>query len=144
MTTPKPPERQCGDCTECCKGYVWGEAHGKKFYAGRPCFYKGEKGCTIYENRPHDPCVTFRCGWLDAPDKFPEWLKPSISKLLAVKQRTKNGIQYYKILECGQQIDAIHLNYLVILALNDGVNVQIQIAGGYAQYGSHEFIEDMK
>ena len=104
----------------------------------------GEKGCTIHEDKPHNPCVIFKCGWLEASDKFPEWFKPSVSKLLAVKNVTKSGIEYYRILECGQEIDAIHLNYLVILALNEGVNMQIQIAGGNAQYGSREFLEDMK
>ena len=137
------PNRNCDGCTECCKGYLWGEAYGKKFYNGRPCFYVGEKGCSIYENRPNNPCVQFKCSWLEDTQVFPEWFKPSLSKLLIKKEVTKNGIEYYKVHECGRTIDAVHLNYLISLALEGGINIQIQLDGGVANYGKLEFLRDL-
>lgn len=135
--------RSCDGCTECCKGYVFGEAHGKKFYSGRPCHFMTEKGCGIYESRPDFPCKVFQCGWLDDPEMFPEWLKPSTSKVLAKRLATKNNIEFYKIHECGQKIDAEVLNYLILHSLNNSVNISIQVSGGWSNYGTKDFVQEM-
>lgn len=135
--------RSCDGCTECCKGYVFGEAHGKKFYAGRPCHFMAEKGCGIYEARPDFPCRVFQCGWLTDYEMFPEWLKPNVSKVLAQKHTTKTDIEFYKIHECGQKIDAEVLNYLILHSLNNSVNISIQVAGGWSNYGTKDFVKEM-
>jgi len=135
--------RTCDGCTICCQGWLWGEAHGKKFWSGRPCHFVGEKGCTIYKDRPEVPCVSFRCGWLDDHNTFPEWLKPNKSKVVASKQKTKNGIDYYKITECGEKIDSTILNYLILHSLQNSVNMTIQVGGGWANYGTQEYLADL-
>jgi hypothetical protein len=33
-------------------------------FGPRPCHFRGVGGCTIYEERPADPCRGFVCGWL--------------------------------------------------------------------------------
>ena len=135
--------RNCDGCTECCKGYIVGEAHGKPFYPGRPCHYVGEKGCTIYKKRPQT-CASFKCEWLTNEELFPEWFKPNQSKLLIVSTVTKSGLQYYRVIECGQKINAEHLNYLFLNVVNKGLNLHVQINGGVAYYGSSKFLEDVK
>ena len=137
------PKRECDSCTQCCQGWLWGEAYGKTFFPGKPCHFVGSSGCKIYKDRPKDPCVSFRCSWLENPEMFPEWLKPSLSKLIAVTSKTQNGILYYKIYECGQKIDSSVLNYLVLHALQNGVNMNIQVGGGWSNYGTQEFINDV-
>jgi hypothetical protein len=137
--------RSCDGCTECCKGYVSGYVRNKPFYAGHACHYMGEKGCTIYKDRPHDPCVAFKCGWLLEEELFPEWFKPSVSKVLIVKLKTdRSKIDFYRIVECGQKLDAMYLNYLFLCFLNKKINIQVYMLGGVTNYGSPEFLEDIK
>jgi hypothetical protein len=105
----------------------------------------GEKGCTIYKDRPHDPCVAFKCGWLLEEELFPEWFKPSVSKVLIVKLKTdRSKIDFYRIVECGQKLDAMYLNYLFLCFLNKKINIQVYMLGGVTNYGSPEFLEDIK
>lgn len=136
--------RSCDGCIECCKGYFSGEALGSKFFLGRPCHYVGQKGCTVYSDRPQNPCASFKCGWLENPEVFPEWMKPNVANIIAQKERTKNGIEFYKIVECDKQIEASTLNYLILMAINKGVNIQVQVKGAFFVYGKNEFLNDME
>ena len=64
------PERECGDCSECCT--LHGMPGGSK-----PCRYLAEGGgCSIYERRP-TTCRTWFCEWRyglgaeeDRPDRI--------------------------------------------------------------------------
>lgn len=65
--------RVCGDCTACCTVLEIG-ALAKP--AGVSCHNLCASGCRIYDQRPENPCQTFRCAWLqgfldeeDRPDK---------------------------------------------------------------------------
>ena len=143
----KKNQRTCGECTECCRWLSGTLQIGESvipFYPGRPCHFVSTKGCTIYSSRPHDPCATYKCGWLENPVMFPEWLKPSLSKIIASKLTTTTGIEYYRINECGQKIDSTALNYLILFSLNNFVNLNIQVGGGWSNYGSAEFLRDIE
>jgi hypothetical protein len=63
LVIPIKSERDCDGCTKCCDGWLTGIAHGHKFHHGKPCAFKGSSGCMIYDYRPYDPCVTFKCFW---------------------------------------------------------------------------------
>lgn len=134
--------RSCGTCTECCKGWLFGTAHDKPFYSGHPCHFLGKNCCTIYENRPEDPCQTYYCGWIKN-DLFPEWLKPELSKvILTLRSWGENDENVYiEVLECGQKIDASVLNWLFLDFLNHNRCYKIQVDGGWNNYGTPEFIE---
>lgn len=136
-------KRECGNCTECCQGWLRGEAHGKPFYPGRPCHFVCEVGCSIYKDRPFDPCVQFRCEWLEDANSFPEWMKPSLSKVIITARQTKNKISYYEVVECGQKIDSVVLNYLILHTLRNNLNLRIQVNGAFANYGSPHFLRDI-
>ena len=45
-------QRACGTCTACCDGWVAGVIEGHEMKPGRPCYFRGEGCCTIYERRP--------------------------------------------------------------------------------------------
>src|SRR5689334_10013771 len=83
INTGPVPERTCGECAKCCEGWLSGEVFGHKFEVGTPCFFL-ERTCSIYKDRPMDPCRTYLCGWM-SEDFFPMWLKPSISNLIISK-----------------------------------------------------------
>ena len=79
-------DRNCGDCTACCDGWLKAEIKGDGLThhtasPGSPCMYSSSTGCQVYESRPVSPCRVFRCEWLtnlDLPEKF----KPNRSKVI--------------------------------------------------------------
>lgn len=131
--------RECGTCSVCCGGYLEGNIHGHPMFRGRPCFFLG-KGCTIYNNRPHDPCQLYQCGWLENED-IPEWMKPELSKVIATK-RTYPGredLTHYEFIEAGQTISAEALNWIVQWAISTGTNVIYAVDGKHHRLGTPEF-----
>ncbi len=132
-------ERQCAGCTKCCDGWLTGVAHGHQFRPGRPCHYVGTSGCTIYEQRPENPCVVFKCEWLTNYD-LPEWFKPSESNVICTK-RVAGDIVYLEVIEAGQQIDSSILAWLVAWCLDHGINLRVQVKGSLRSFGSQRFLD---
>ena len=132
------PIRECDGCTACCEGWAVGEAHGHKFYPGRKCFFVGDKGCTIYKDRPHEPCVTFKCQWLTNPE-IPEWMKPNKSNVIIVEE-TVNGTTFLTVKETGVKLDSAVLSWL-ITAYQEGkiINTRYELNGGWNFIGTPEF-----
>ena len=71
---------------------------------GQPCRHCTQQGCAIYENRPEEPCVRFKCGWLQGEGVFPDELRPDRSGVIVVLGRKWR-------------------NWKVILAIPAGVSV---------------------
>jgi hypothetical protein len=130
------PKRSCDSCTACCEGWLSGEAHGHTFNPGKPCFFLN-KGCTIYKDRPENPCKTYKCSWL-AEDIFPMWMRPDLSKIIITK-RQLNNINYYDIVETGETIKSYILNWIITWAINTGNNICYRIEGVAHKLGSNEF-----
>jgi len=137
-------QRECGSCTECCQGWLHGEAHGHKFYSGVPCHFVGEKGCSIYENRPENPCKSFKCEWL-INNNIPEWMKPDKCKVIIKSEdwlhEGESQGKYLIICEAGQQIDSKVLAWFFDIHLNTNIPMIIQIAGGARWYGNEKFLK---
>ena len=131
-------ERSCDGCAKCCEGWLQGEAHGHKFYRGRPCFFLN-KTCSIYETRPENPCRSYKCGWLDEM-QFPEWMKPDLVNVI-INRAENNGIKYYVLIEAGSLLDVKVLNWMIQWALNYNKNLMYYIDGGMNRIGSKEFLE---
>ena len=136
------PQRTCGTCTECCKGWLWGDAYGKPFYSGHPCHFLGNGYCTIYDKRPESPCRTYLCAWMRS-DEFPEWFKPENSKVVMTFRNwgKNNENTYVEVRECGQKIDSSVLNWIFLDVLNNNRCYKIQIDNGWNNYGTPEFLE---
>jgi hypothetical protein len=136
-------KRECGTCTKCCEGWLTGEALGHNFYPGKPCHFLAiNKGCTVYEKRPKDPCSSYKCAWL-ANEDIPEWMKPSeVNAIITEKQI--NGIPYLSVKETGSTLNSKVLTWLILYALKNTLNIYWQIDGGANWIGSKEFLEEMK
>jgi len=135
-------KRSCGTCTKCCEGYLAGEALGHTFYAGKPChFIAIGAGCTVYEKRPKDPCISYKCAWLTNED-IPEWMKPSdIDAIIDMRQIGKH--QYLNLKEAGSPMQAKVLSWFFQYVLKTGLNAQWEVNGGINWVGSPEFNEEM-
>ena len=114
-------KRTCGTCTKCCEGYLSGEAFGHTFYPGKPChFIAIGKGCSIYDKRPQDPCVSYKCGWL-TNSEIPEWMKPNeIDAIIDMRQIKE--FEYINLREAGNPMQAKVLNWLFQYILKNGLN----------------------
>jgi hypothetical protein len=141
-STIEKVKRECGGCTICCDGWATGEAHGHKFYPGRKCFFVGEKGCTIYKDRPQEPCINFNCKWL-TDDRIPEWMKPNLVNVL-IAEENKMGIKFLTVKEAGKKLDSEVLSWIVLAHLT-GIypNIRYELNGGWNFMGTPEFMQLM-
>ena len=136
-------KRSCGSCTKCCEGHLLGEVKGKPFFKGNPChFLSIGTGCTIYGERPKDPCVVFKCGWLSS-DEVPEWMKPDQINTIINFSFIKN-IPYVELIESGSALRADVLTWFFNYAMKNNLNLKWQVNGGYHWVGTTEFSEEMK
>ena len=136
-------KRTCGTCTKCCEGYLSGEAFGHTFYPGKPChFIAIGKGCSIYDKRPQDPCVSYKCGWLTNTD-IPEWMKPSDIDSI-IDMRTLNNFEYINLREAGNPMQAKVLSWFFQYILKNGLNAVWQVDGGFNWAGNPEFVAAME
>lgn len=134
-------ERQCNECSECCKGWLTTNVHGRDVKAGRPCHYLGIAGCSIYSDRPEDPCALYKCMWL-VDKEIPEWLKPSTAKVIMSWKDWSNG-GYLEVKECGEKMDSTVLNWIYIFAGQNDFNLAIEVAGSWYFRGPPEFADEM-
>ena len=130
--------RTCDGCTKCCEGWLSGEAHGHAFFRGRPCFFLN-KGCSIYDTRPQEPCRSYKCAWLDDM-QFPEWMKPDLVNVI-INRTKRDNIMYYTLVESGSLLNVKVLSWMVQWALNNNQNLMYYIDGGMNRIGSKEFLE---
>jgi hypothetical protein len=135
--------RECGDCTKCCEGFLVGSVQGKDFYPGKPChFIEIGKGCTIYKDRPVDPCKRYKCGWL-VDEEMPEWLKPNQSNVI-IDVRDAEGIPFINVIEAGETLRSDVLSWLITNALNKAWNLRWTIKDSSHWIGSQEFLVVME
>lgn len=130
-------QRTCDGCSKCCEGALRGHAYQHNFYPGKPCHFLGE-GCSIYADRPKDPCQDYKCEWL-ASDELPMWMRPDLCNVITTK-RVKNGVEYYDIVEAGKKLDSAVLSWFVMWALSTQKNIMYQLDGGFNRIGSAEFL----
>lgn len=133
-------QRGCNECTECCKGWLEANIYGKSMHRGKPCFYLDD-GCSIYDNRPQDPCVEYACAWLEEPENFPAWMKPSKSGVIVTHMTSSDDpeITYYRFTETGRKIDSSVLNWLIHWALRNQFNIFYEVDGKNHVMGTAAF-----
>jgi len=148
-------KKSCGECTACCSGALSGKAHGHYFFKGRPCFFLKQGGCSIYENRPESPCVSYRCGYLSEAF-FPEWMRPDKCGFIATPrvhkyvEKVKDGdterdedrfIPYMQLVEYGGPSTAKALWWFIEKHLEGSIpNLMIEIEGGFHRMGHLDFL----
>lgn len=135
-------KRECGSCTKCCEGWLVTEVKNQKIYPSNPChFVSVNKGCTIHQTRPKNPCVIFNCSWITDVN-FPEWLKPDQINAI-IKFDTIENIPYLNVIEAGEVLQSRVLSWLFQYAINNQLNFVWQINGGLNWIGSPEFHQAM-
>ncbi|HMB58689.1 MAG TPA: hypothetical protein VKN35_02155 [Xanthomonadales bacterium] len=66
--------RECGECTACCEGWI--ESARMEMKPGVPCRQLVGGGCSIYAQRPENPCRNFNCGWKIPNSPLPDEMRP--------------------------------------------------------------------
>lgn len=135
--------RKCGECTVCCDGWLTGNVNGHDFYPGKGCHYVDKNhGCKIYEDRPENPCKTFRCVWLDADTILPDSLRPDKSKVL-LQMNVIDGIRYIRTFEVGEKIDSVVLAKIIQFAYHKNINLLYEVDGIHYPIGTKQFLENI-
>ena len=104
-------ERECGECTKCCEGWLAGNIKGHQMYPGQSCFFVTKDGCSDYENRPQEPCKKFECLWKSQPDIFPAWMRPDRIGSILTSHKSQ-GIESVHLVECGTEPDSSVISWL--------------------------------
>lgn len=105
--------RTCQPCTGCCDGWVQMVIHGVPVHPGKPCPHSTGTGCSDYANRPHSPCVTFKCGWVIDNSPLPDWMKPNEGKVIVVFNMFQwRGLPVNVAVPIGEKIPKKSLDWL--------------------------------
>jgi hypothetical protein len=102
-------------------------------------------GCSIYPDRPDEPCKRFKCVWL-ANDILPVWFRPDKSNVIVTWGSWGPGknLPYLKVTERGTKIDSAALNLIYMYHVETRMPITVQIDRGWSHYGPYEFVEEMK
>ncbi len=108
-------------------------------YPGKPCqFVEVGVGCSIYKDRPKEPCKLFECSW-KASDFVPEQFSPKNTGQLLCAQRIDN-IDYLCSVYAGKEIQPDYLSWLVGFAVARQLNVEWFVDGMSYALGSPDFL----
>jgi len=111
-------------------------------FAGSPChFAKPGVGCSIYNDRPKEPCQTYKCLWMSDPET-PEWIKPSLSGVI-IDDSQVAGMSAIRVNEAGNKLPSEILSWAIKYAVANNRNIMWKIEGGMHWVGSAEFNEAM-
>jgi hypothetical protein len=144
-------KRECGSCTACCEG--WLSADALDMRPGRACRHCTEQGCAIYENRPEDPCVRFKCAWLEDQGQYPDEMRPDRSGVIAIRGRKWRNWKVLLAIPAGQSVPQESLEWLRKHAQKSGLPLVFherlvtdgEFAGAKARaYGSPVFADAVK
>lgn len=134
--------RKCGECTKCCDGWLKANIGGKIMEPGTPCqFVKCGVGCTDYQNRPINPCVTFKCLWL-TNEVIPDFMRPDKSGLI-FKWSSINFIKFIDVIETDKKITPKTFTFIKDLSTLSRLNVKYTYEGVVHCSGSKNFLEAM-
>lgn len=140
LSLSKKGSRSCEGCTACCEGWITATIQGEDMYPGKPCqFVEKGVGCSIYKDRPKDPCKEFRCMWRDTDTQImPDEFKPSEIGSMVVRQHV-NGIDFLSLVECGEKLRSEMLSWFTTFGVSRGLNLVWTVDGKSYWMGSPQF-----
>jgi hypothetical protein len=142
VATAPGTTRSCGSCTACCDGWLTANIRGHDVRPGVPCHFRGAGGCTIYQDRPADPCAEFVCGWLLNGSPFPESFRPDRLGVIILAKRWRDGIAYV-LAPAGRAPDAKLLDWMREYSTATGRPFLFNMSGRPQGFGSPEFQQDI-
>ena len=132
--------RSCGSCTACCDGWLQIEVRGQRIRPGRPCPFRADHGCSIYEQRPAKPCREFVCGWLVGLSPLPDWMRPDKSDMIMLAANfTWRGLPVDVIVPVGARPKRKALDWLMQFSSANRRMLLYQIEGEWFAYGPPAF-----
>jgi len=131
--------RTCGSCTACCDGWVVGTIRGHEMKAGTPCHFRGEGCCTIYAERPQEPCRSFVCGWLAPGSPFPESFRLGVMIIRTMWR----GRPAFILRHAGRDPDEATLAWMRAFSMRSGAPFFYEQAGERYGFGPPEFQREM-
>jgi hypothetical protein len=134
--------RACGECTACCDGWVAGVIEGHEMKPGTPCFFRGDKCCSIYERRPQHPCRDFVCGWLQPGSPFPEDFRPDRLGVMIIAMKWR-GVDAYVLRSTLRDPDEKLLAWMREFSLRTQRPFFYEVAGERFGFGPPEFQQEM-
>ncbi len=135
--------RSCGTCTICCGGWLTCTVRGQEIKPGVPCHFLGAGGCTIYEERPANPCRGFFCAWRLEGNPFPESFRPDRLGVIIIARQWRDR-QGYELISAGRDPDENLLDWMREFSTATGSPFLYSIDGYYRAFGVPEFQEDMR
>jgi hypothetical protein len=133
--------KSCGDCTKCCDGWLTANINGHEMFEGKPCVFVKQGGCSIYESRPEDPCVNFKCEWLINP-YLDESMKPTNSNII-IMRRNIDGISYLVARYAGENVSANDLSKVIDYCQKNSKNLLWEMSEARGWIGSDDFCQRM-
>ncbi|GEM_PF-607964 len=137
------PQRECGDCTACCDGWLKSTIYGHEMRPGVRCHFVRDGGCSIYDTRPESPCRQFICGWVEDDSPFPEAFKPTQLGIIIVKT-TWRGMPAYRLAHAGRDLNRTELEWFMRFSQQTGRPFFYEQAGETQAYGPQAFVQDMQ
>lgn len=132
-------KRSCEDCTKCCEGWLPAEINGEMMYPGKPCgSVELGVGCTIYKDRPKEPCKNFECSWKSS-DFVPEEFSPKAMGHI-ISTQVVEGIPYLALTYAGNDLGVRLLSWFVTFAVGRQLNAEWAVDGEIYALGSPEFM----
>jgi hypothetical protein len=132
--------RQCGECHACCNGWLGATINGHVMKSGTPCFFLDNHQCSIYPNRPKNPCQDYWCAWIQ-DDSIPDWVKPNSSNVIISlkKHPADDTLVYYEVTAAGNEIPPAILTWLIEWSSQQNKNIVYRNGGELYIYGSSTY-----
>ncbi|MDQ9172171.1 hypothetical protein Q8A64_17295 [Oxalobacteraceae bacterium R-40] len=108
-----------------------------------PCHFVRHGGCSIYEERPEEPCRRFECAWKETTSPFPEAFRPDRVGIiiLRIKWRNRNA---YRLVSAGHDLSLEVLAWMRAWSQHTGYPFFYEEAGETLGYGPKAFLDDMQ
>ena len=136
--------RTCSECTACCDGWLKINVRGHDVFPGNPCRFSVAHKCSIYADRPVDPCQQFVCGWLADKSPLPEWMRPDKANLILLPANFRwRGIPVHVAVAVGARPKDKAIKWLKDFCLASRRPLIFQTEGEWIAYGPPEFQSQM-
>jgi len=109
--------RNCQPCTACCEGWLDIHHPVAKAHLGAACTHCTSQGCSIYNERPQDPCQSFHCAWRQEGSLLPYDMRPDLSGVIVMTDQLQwQGEDVIVAVATGSRIPARTFHWLCSLA----------------------------
>ena len=137
--------RRCGSCTGCCDGWLRINVYGHLAFPGQPCPFSTGQSCSIYDQRPQEPCREFFCGWMAKGSPLPDWLRPDRSGVIVLLSKLDwHGLEVDVVVPAGRDPDERVLAWMRNYGMQHNRPFIYQQEGLWHGFGPPAFQEEVR